>query len=208
LNGTTRVAHAIGGRLDRDHHGVVVAVVGALDLDDHVAARDAAGEVDRVHRRLGPGVREAPVREAPAAAQLLGHGDRPLGGSGEVRAGVHLRLHRGGDDRVGMADAHDAEAVVEVQVLVAVDVPHPRAVAALDVHGPGVARLELRRHAAGHHSGGALEHAARSGGALAQDRALALGQRDHAVAVDAGGGGRGRGHANEPTGGSARARGG
>ena len=67
LNGTTRVwsawprvagavgdagrplarRHLVGGRLDRDHHRVVVAVVGALDLDDHVAAGDRAREVRR-----------------------------------------------------------------------------------------------------------------------------------------------------------------
>ena len=52
-----------------------------------------------VHRGLGAGVREAPVREPPAAAQLLGDDDRALGRRGEVRALVHPRLHGGGDRR-------------------------------------------------------------------------------------------------------------
>ena len=64
--------------------------------------------------------------QAPAAAQLLGDDDRALGGRGEVRALVHPRLHGGGDGRVGVPDAHHAEAVVEVHVLVAVDVPDVR----------------------------------------------------------------------------------
>ena len=148
--GVLAVAHLVRRRLDRDHHGVVVAVVGALDLDDHVAPGEAAREVDGVHRRLGAGVGEAPVGEAPAAAQLLGDDDRALGRRREVRALVHLRLDGGGDDRVGVADAHDAEAVVEVEVLVAVDVPHLRAAAALDVGRPRVVALERRRNAARH----------------------------------------------------------
>ena len=118
-------------RVDGDHHRVVVAVVGALDLEDRVAAGRAAGEVDRVHRRLGAGVVEAPLRQAEAAGQLLGDRDRAVGGGGEVGAFVDPRLDRGADDRVGVADAHHAEAVVEVDVLVAVDVPDPAALATL-----------------------------------------------------------------------------
>jgi hypothetical protein len=37
----------------RDHDRVVVAVVGAEDLDDRVAAGQRAGDADRVHRCLG-----------------------------------------------------------------------------------------------------------------------------------------------------------
>ena len=75
LNGTgdgevddrLRDAGAVGQRLevdavadlvvldaDRDHHAVVVAVVGAEDLHDRVALRVRAGDPDRVHRRLEP----------------------------------------------------------------------------------------------------------------------------------------------------------
>src|SRR5919108_696721 len=106
----------------------------------------------------------------PAAAQLLADCDRALGGGSEVGAAVHLRLHGGGDGRVRVADAHDAEAVVEVDVLVAVDVPHAGALAALEVHRPRVVALERRRHAARHDRGGARERAARAGGPLAMDR--------------------------------------
>ncbi len=192
------VAHLGRRRLDGDHHGVVVAVVGALDLHDHVAAGEPAREVDRVHRGLGAGVREAPVREAPAAAQLLGDDDRALGRRGEVRALVHPRLHGGGDDRVRVTDAHDAEAVVEVGVLVAVHVPHLRAGPALEVDGPRVGLLELRRHAAGHHGAGAGEVLTRANGALAQARTFALHQRGDAGSIDVLGGRQGCGHARAP----------
>ena len=92
-------AERLQRRVDRDHHGVVVAVVGALDLEDHVAAGGAASEVDGVHRRLGAGVGEAPLRQAEAALQLGGDGDRAVGRGGEVGAFVDPRLDRGADRR-------------------------------------------------------------------------------------------------------------
>jgi hypothetical protein len=52
---------------DRDHHGVVVAVVGAEDLHHGVAARVGARDPDRVHRGLRAGVRVAPAVQPPAA---------------------------------------------------------------------------------------------------------------------------------------------
>ena len=161
-----------------------MAVVGALDLQQQVAARGAAGEVDAVERRLGAGVGEAPVREAEAVAQRLGDDDRALGGGGEVRALVHARLHGGGDGRVGVADAHDAEAVVEVDVLVAVDVPDLRADAALEVDGPGLARLERRRNAAGHDQAGALVVLLRAARAREEALALTLGELGDPASID------------------------
>ena len=123
-------AERLERRVDRDHHRVVVAVVGALDLEHRVAAGGAAGEVDGVHRRLGAGVVEAPLGQAEAPGQLLGDRDRAVGRGGEVGAFVDPRLDRGADGRVGVADAHHAEAVVEVDVFVAVDVPDAAALAA------------------------------------------------------------------------------
>ena len=85
--------------------------------------------MDGVHGRLGAGVREAPLGQPEAPPQLLGDDDRALGRGGEVRAARRAGRDRGDDRRVGVADAHDAEAVVEVDVLVAVHVPHARALA-------------------------------------------------------------------------------
>ncbi len=184
--GAVAVAHQLGGRLDGDHHGVVVAVVGALDLDQDVAPRVAAGEVDGVHRGLRARVREAPEREPPAPPELLRHDDRALRGRGEVRARVHARLHGGRHHRVGVADAHDAEAVVEVDVLVAVDVPDAGAEAAVDVDGPRVGLLELGGDAAGHDGAGAGELLAGAAGALGEAGLLAPAQRCDPVGIDVG----------------------
>ena len=126
---------------DRDHHAVVVAVVGAEDLHDRLAAGRAAGDADRVHRGLGARVGEAPLGQPPAAGKLVADDDRVLGRRREVRAGGVALLDRGTDRRVGVALDHRAEAVVEVPHLVAVHIPHARAGAALEVDRPGVAQL-------------------------------------------------------------------
>jgi hypothetical protein len=88
-----------------------------------------------------------------------------------------------------MAHAHHAEAVVEVEVLVAVHVPDAGALAALDVDRPRIALLELGRDAARHHGARALEVLARAPGALHQRRPAALGQRRDASRIDGSAGG-------------------
>ena len=81
------VADLVVGDADRDHHVVVVAVVGAEDLDDRVAAGGRAGDPDRVHRRLGAGVRVAPPRAGPSGASAPRATTTPSSvGRGEVRA--------------------------------------------------------------------------------------------------------------------------
>ena len=129
---------------DRDHHVVVMAVVGAEDLDDRVAAGRGPGDPDRVHRRLGAGVDVAPLRQAPAAGELLADDDRILGRRGEVGAELDPLVHRPRDRGMGVPLHHRAEAVVEVEVLVAVDIPDVRALAPRQVDRPRVARLVRR----------------------------------------------------------------
>ena len=87
--GTARsnaVADLVVGDADRDHHVVVVAVVGAEDLHDRVAAGRSAGDPDRVHRRLGARVDVAPLRQPPAPRQLLADDDGVLRRRREVGA--------------------------------------------------------------------------------------------------------------------------
>jgi hypothetical protein len=178
LNGTgtvrsETVADAVVRHTDRDHHAVVVAVVGAEDLEDRVAAGVRAGDPDRVHRRLGPRVGEAPLRQAPAARELLGDDDGVLGRHGEVRAVVESLGHGAGDGRVGVPLHHRAEAVVEVDPPRPVHVPHIGALAPLEAPGALVhlarapcrvvqagllARGELRDAGAVERDGGALGH--------------------------------------------------
>jgi hypothetical protein len=123
----------------RDHHVVVMPVVGTEDLHDRVAAGDASGDPDRVHRRLRAGIDVAPVLEPPAAGKLFTHDDRILGRRGEVRAEPDPVRDGLRDHVVRVALHHRAEAVVEVEVLVAVDVPDLGAFSVREVDGPRVA---------------------------------------------------------------------
>ena len=156
------------------HHGVVVAVVGAEDLHDVVAAGVRAGDTDRVHGRLRPRVREAPARQAEAARELLGHRHRLLRGRAEVSAEREAALDGCPDRGVSVPLHHRAEAVVEVDVLVAVDIPHPRALATGQVDGPGLTALEGGRNPAGERSLGAAKEGVGSACARAEGAQLTL----------------------------------
>ena len=121
-------AHDVGVRHDREHHRVVVAVVRALDLHDVVAAGRGARDPDRAHRRLGAGVREPHLSRGRSA----GTAPRRTAPSSSVGAAKCVPVRRGALDRlddlrVRVADDHRAEAAVDVDVLVAVDVPDLRA---------------------------------------------------------------------------------
>ena len=177
---------------DGDHHRVVVAVVGAEDLHHRVALGVGARDADRVHRRLRAGVRVAPAMDVPAARELLAHHDGVLGRRGEVRAADVALADRLADRRVRVALDHRPEAVVEVVHLVAVDVPHARPVAVLEVDRPRLAQLVGGGDAAGEHVAGAFVHPLRRLRALVEALLLALGQLLDALAVElCGGGGHG-----------------
>ena len=132
--GRVRGPHLVGRGLDRHHQRVVVAVVARLDLEDSLAPREPARDANRVQRRLGAGVGEAPLRLLEAARQLARHDHGVLDGLSEMRAPVYLLGDRVGDLRVSVADDHDAEPVVEVDVLVPIDVPHAAASAVVREH--------------------------------------------------------------------------
>ena len=144
------------GRLHRDHDLVVVAVVAALDLDELVPPGDAAGDPDGVHRRLGAGVGEAPHGEAVALGQQLGDVGVGLAGGDEERAVVELLLDGGPHLRVAVPGEQRAEAHVEVDVVVAVDVLEPRRLGPLGHDRVGVVGLEGRGHAEGEAAPGPL----------------------------------------------------
>src|SRR6202012_2561049 len=103
-------------------HRVVVAVVAALNLDDQVPAGDRAHQVDGIHRGLGAGVAEPPLRQAEPAGQLFGHGDRVLGRLGKVGTAPDLLLHGAHDGRVGVPGQRGTVAAVQVDVGVPVHV--------------------------------------------------------------------------------------
>ena len=127
-------------------------VVAGLDLDDPVATGKAARQPNGVEGRFGTAVGEAPLRLLEAARQLLGDDGVVGHGLREMRAAGGTFVDRLDDQRVGMPDHHDAEAVVKVDILVAVDVPDPAAFAVIDEHRLGRRVLEGRRHAAPLHA--------------------------------------------------------
>ncbi len=121
--------------VDRYLHRVMVAVVTALDLDDQVAASDRPHQVHRVHGGLGARVNEPPLRQAEAAGQFPGDGERIASRLGEVRAAGDLVLDRGHDRRVPVASQRDPVSAVHVDVLVAVDVVELRSAAVAEPDG-------------------------------------------------------------------------
>ena len=127
----------------------MVAVVRGLDLDDALTTGEAARQADRVERRLGAAVGEAPLRLLEAARQLACDDDVLLDRLREMRPAMQLRVDGRDDRRMRMADDHDAEAVVEIDVLVAVDVPDLAALAVVDEDRLRRRVLERARHAAG-----------------------------------------------------------
>jgi hypothetical protein len=178
-------ADLVGGRGDRHHHGVAVAVVGALDLEQDVAARDGPHQPHRVHRGLGAGVAEAPQRQAEALLQVLAANHGVLGRLGEVRAALDALGDDLGDPRMGVADGDGAVAVVEVDVLVAVDVDHLRAVAVSEVDRVRLGRLPARGDAARERLVRPLGHLARAGMAAVELGLLGLDQLRELRLIDA-----------------------
>ena len=156
------VAELRRDRPDRDHHPVVMAVVGAGDLHDRVAPGEPTRDPDRVHRRLRPGVDVAPLREPPAAGELLAHDDGVLRGRREMGSELDAGVDRVRDRGVGMALHHRAEPVVEVEHLVPVDVPDPGALAVGQVERPRMTHLVGGGDAAGERPSRPLVHRPRA----------------------------------------------
>src|SRR4029077_6731121 len=96
-----------------------------LDLDQPFAAGETPSDADGIQRGLRPAVGEPPLRQ-PEALGDLPRDDRDLGDRlPKVRAAGDPFGDRVDDQWMSVPDDHDAEAVVEVDVLVAVDVPNP-----------------------------------------------------------------------------------
>src|SRR5205085_9185199 len=131
-------------------------------------------------------VRVAPLRQLPAALQLLRDCDRILRRRSELSAGADALFDGPGDRWMGVALRRRAEAVVEVEHLVAVYVPDTCPIAAFEVDGPGVAKLVRGGDTADERSSGPLVHRTRFRRALVQRSFLPVGQLANALAVDLG----------------------
>jgi hypothetical protein len=153
----------LGQQLVHRHlHRVVMAVIGALDLDDLGTPGDRPHEVDGIHGRLGSGVGEPPQREAESPGQLLGHHDGVLGGLGEVGAPGHPGADRLDDLGMSVTDRHDAVAPVQVDVLESVGVVDLRALPMADPDGLGPGDLPAGRDAPGQRSAGPVRQLGRA----------------------------------------------
>jgi hypothetical protein len=193
-SGTARPVDGAGlGRLGihRDLERVVVSVVAAFDLDQPPPPGDGAHQMDGGEGRFGPGVGEAPQREPEPPGQLLGHEDDVGHRLGEVSPLADTVADGRHDGRVGVTGDHHAEAVVEVDVLVAVDVPQPRSAAAGDEDRARRGVLPRRRHAAGKVVRSRYVQLVRALCARPQGRLLDIDQRVERVSVPWAGGGEG-----------------
>ena len=108
------------------------AVVRAGEQNDGVATGDRAGDTHGRHHRLGAGVAQADAVEAGQFADQL----RDFAGECMLRADlvtlVELRVKRLVDEIRSPPEQVHAEAVQHVNVFVAVDIPQPRPLAAVD----------------------------------------------------------------------------
>ena len=108
-----------------------MAVIAAGKLDDLVPARDAAGEAQHGHGRLGTRVHQADLLNGHSIDDLrskINFGD----GRCTVRGSALRRLGHGADDlRMGVTEQHRPPRAHQVHQLIAVDVVEVRAA------GPG-----------------------------------------------------------------------
>ena len=168
---------------------VVPAVVVALELHDPLAAGEAPSQPDRVVRRLRAGAAE------DDAFGRRDHGDEPLGQldlervcGGEADAVlVHRPDRRRANSRVVVTEEDRPERRVEVDVLVAVDVPDPRPLRPGHEERVRAGAATLALDAAGGNRVRALEPAGGLGGRHRPGRIACSGRRGSlAVLVDRG----------------------
>jgi len=141
--------HLVGCRLDRHQQCVVMAVIAGLDLDQPVASGESPRQANGVERRFGAAVGEAPLRLLEAAGELRRHHGVIGHRLGEVGAARGALVDRLDDQGVRVPHHHHPEAVVKVDVFVAVDVPDAAALPVIDEDRLGRGVLEGRGHPAG-----------------------------------------------------------
>ncbi len=129
--GRDRLGGQAAARLGKQ--AVDVAVVGARELEDLLAAGRGAGEADRAHRGLGARRGHAHHRHAGhAAGDLVGEVDLGGGRRPEARAALGGGGHGGDDLRMRVTVDQRAPRADPVDVAVAVDVDHLGARRTLD----------------------------------------------------------------------------
>jgi hypothetical protein len=129
--GRGRIAEGQQARAGLDQQAVAMAVVTALELDDHIAPGEAARQADRAHRSLGAGRHQAHhVHARHALHQQLGQFDLSLGWRAEGKALGRRLLHGSHRVGIGMTEDQRSPGTDVVEVGLAVGIPDPRALAA------------------------------------------------------------------------------
>lgn len=112
---------------------VRVAVVAALELDDAVAAREAAGESNGGHARFRAGAHEAHLfHRGNEARDLFGDFNLGAGGGAEGKAAVDRGMDGLDDIRIVVAEDHRTPGAHIVGEALFLNVPHVGALGALD----------------------------------------------------------------------------
>ena len=155
-------------RTGRGQQRVHMPVVAAGELDHLGAAGEAARQPDRRHRRLGAGGDQPHLLDRlDPGHDLLGELDLALAGRAEGRAAGDRLLDGGDHLGVRVAEDHRPPRAHEVDVLAAVGVGEVRT--GTGHHEPGrtahgAEGPHRRVHAAGRHSGRAVEERLRNWG--------------------------------------------
>ena len=113
-----------------------MAMIAAIELDDFVAAGEAAGEADGAHAGLGAGTGHAHfLHTGDQRANEPGHGDLERIGNAEAGAVIGGGFHGGDDFGVAMAEDGGAPGEDVVDVVVTIHIPYAAAAGAIDEEG-------------------------------------------------------------------------
>ena len=103
-----------------------MTVISAFHLRDARPAGQSAGDADRIHRRFGSGVGEAPLWKAESRDEHLGHQRVVLAGADKQRAFDELFSDQAAECGMRVAGEERAVTEREIHVLVPVEVLHTR----------------------------------------------------------------------------------
>ena len=118
-----------------------MAVVAALELDDHVAPGKAARQADRAHRGFGAGGHQAHhVHARHALDQQFGQFDLAFRRRAESKPPGRCFLHRAHGIRIGMTEDQRPPGTDVIEIVLAVGIPYA---------GTGAGSKEARRAADG-----------------------------------------------------------
>ena len=109
-------------------HTVEDAVIGVAEQDDFVPPRGRAGQPERHHDGLRAGVAEGDALHSGQFVNELGHLARQIALGAQFEPFLHLPRQRLVDKRGLVAEEMDPHPDGDIDVLVAVEIPEPRAV--------------------------------------------------------------------------------